>query len=691
MKSSTVLLTPAVLRNLLEVPGMVNFDKIPQENVQAELAGALESFLNEAKADFKELLATAKNNANYTTIVLRYLTSGRSLSILYSFVDTLNSVSATEMTRALVEKFEPMVVAFGNEVLLSSDFYKLLTVVYTQKLSTLEKRSIELLMRDMRHAGVLLNEAKRKKISALNNELSSLAQKFENNVIDSRKQFSYHFADDTAFGLMPESDRAEAREQAAKIKKDGYVFTLLPPQYSAIMKYCTTRAVRELFYNETNQVAAHGKFDNRPLVLKILSLRHQKAALLGHASFADYALEERMAKKPKAVFPLLDGVYKKAKKQAKAEVRNLEKFARNYKEAPLLVGSGMQEWDIAFYSDRYKRVHLAFDDAKLRDYFELTAVVEGLFAVSQRLYGLNFKEIKEGIYADGVRVFEVYKNGELLSYYIADFYARPSKRGGAWCNMLREGFIAGTGSERKHAVPIMINVMNFPKPTKEHPALLMHRDVETLFHEFGHAVHAMLSSTQLPNLNGFHVEWDFVEFPSQIFENWTWETSVLNLFARHYKTKKLLPKKDLASLWKLKTFFGGYHVVRQNEFGYLDMKLHSQKAPASVKALDALCEKLVSSRAVLPKPKNYHMYASFGHIFAGGYSAGYYSYLWAEILEADCYELLRKKGVLKKSTGALFAKHILAPGTREPGDKLFKGLMKRKAKIQPLLKKYGIL
>ncbi len=684
MKQNT---TKISLQERLQNSGMIDFSQFTSPAALQESHILLKEYLSTAKERFKKLLKTPVPQASYESVVLPHLTSDSELGILFSFIDTLNSVNASDETRAIIEKFEPQMVAFGNEVSLSAPLYALLGAALKKTKRADEKRSIQLLMRDMKHAGVTLDDKKRKRVAAINKELSALGQKFENNVIDSRKLFSYVIENEAVLGYMPKADVNEAREMAqAKGKNGAFLFTLLPPQYAALMKYCTDRSIRQKFYEENNKIATSGKFDNRKLILKILSLRNEKAKLLGFKNFAQYALEIRMAPSEKKVLSVMDSVYKKALPAAKKEVALLDRFAHEECEVALARKEKFSEWDVPFYSDRYRRSYLKFDDAKLREYFELNVVIAGLFDVCKKLYGITFKEIQTGVYADGVRVYEVYRANKLVSYYVADFYARPSKRGGAWCNMLREGFV----HNEKAALPIMINVMNFAKPSKEFPSLLMHRDVETLFHEFGHAVHAILSSNQLPNLNGFHVEWDFVEFPSQIFENWTWEKSVLNDFAKHYKTGAVLPQSDINAMWKLKTWLGGYHVVRQNEFGSLDMALHSVATPKSVAALDALCYKIVSKRTVLPKPKGYAMYASFGHIFAGGYSAGYYSYLWAEILEADCYEFLKKKGIVSASTGALFAQHILEPGTREPGIKLFTSLLKRNARVEPLLKKYGI-
>lgn len=677
------------IKELLTQETMIDFSIFTNKEALSQISSWLEVFLKEARKDFAALLLMSPHDACYENTAFAYLTSGRPLGILYAFIETLNSVDAQDITRQIVEKFEPKIIAFTNEVMLNKKFYSLLTIALKKTRQASERRSIECLMTAMKHAGVLLDDTKRVRVARINKRLSTLGQKFENNSIDSRKTFSAYIVDESVLGYMPTADKSEAREMAKKQgNKKGYVFTLLPPHYAAIMKYCTDREIRKRFYNANTMVATQAPFDNRKLILEILTLRNAKARLLGHPHFARYALELRMAPSEKKVFELLDKIFKKARPAAQKECVLLEKYAKNHCEVRLSQESSFEEWDVSFYADRYRRTYFEFDEAKIREYFELSRIIDGLFLVCNKLYGLTFKKIHQGAYAKNVEVFEVYRNGECIAYYIADFFARPSKRGGAWCNVLREGY-AYTKASR--LIPIVINVMNFPKPTLATPSLLTHRDVETFFHEFGHAVHAMLSSKQLPNLNGFHVEWDFVEFPSQIFENWTWEKDVLKIIARHYKTNKSLPKKDADTLWKLKTWLGGYHVVRQNEFAYLDMVLHTRSVPRTVAALDILCARTVSQRTALPKQKDYRMYASFGHIFAGGYSAGYYSYLWAEILEADCYEKLRKEGILKRSTGTLFARKILEPGTSYHGEALFKSLMKRAPTIQPLLRKYSIV
>jgi len=297
------------------------------------------------------------------------------------------------------------------------------------------------------------------------------------------------------------------------------------------------------------------------------------------------------------------------------------------------------------------------------------------------------RPIKVKPYAEGSRAYEVFYKGEHVSYYLLDPYARPEKRGGAWANDLRSGYVDSTGFKR---LPIVINECNFPKPSGNHPSLLSHRDVETIFHEFGHAIHVMLSSDTLANLNGFGTEWDFVEAPSQILENWCWEYEVLSLFAKHYETDELVPEEMIRKLKETKNFMSGIFLLRQNEFGHLDYLLHSQPTPKTVEELDKKCHAIADKYSAIEKFPDYRMYASFGHIFAGGYSAGYYSYVWAETMEADMYEKAKELGILSKEFGDAYVEKILAPGTKKPAMELFMDFTGRKPTIDALFKKHGI-
>lgn len=639
----------------------------------------LDNLLKESEAEFKKILKVQKREVNFTNVVEKYLEHDRKLGILYGFLDSLDNTNSSDTTRKLIEKFQPKMVEYGHKTGLNKDLFKLFLQIQKQRLTPDQKRSIELLIRNMKIAGISLPDAQRKILKKIDKDLSQLSMKFVNNSIDSRKEFYYEFKDLKGLEEMPKVDvDAAALEAKNRKSKAKYVFTLSPPSFAAILKYCSLREVRGLFYQKNLTVASSGKFDNRPLVIKILALRQKKAKMLGFKNYADFILQERMAESTKQIEKLLTKISGKAKKGATKEVTELAKFAQLKK---------LEEWDIAYYSEKYKQQKFKIESKELKKYFPLNKVLEGMFDIMGRLFGIEMKRIQLASYDPDVQAFEIHKKGKLLAYYLADFTARPSKKGGAWCNQLRAGYLSGNHYE----VPIIINVMNFPAATKTEPALLSHRDVETIFHEFGHGIHAMFSSKTYANLNGFGTEWDFVEFPSQILENWCWEMESLQLFAEHYETKKVLPLEMIQKLKRTQTFMSSYAVLRQLEFGMLDLYLHTHPAPKTVSQLDKVCTKIVNTYTVLKKYKGYSMYTSFDHIFAGGYAAGYYSYIWAEILEADVYLKMKRDGILKASTGAYYLEKVLAPGAKKPGMQIFRDYMRRNPDVSAFIKKHKLV
>lgn len=662
----------------LQNPGLLDYAFL--SNVQ-RLPGhkrELERMVREAMAQVKKVVSQSKQSVSFDSVINQILNVDQYLMNLYMFVDHLNSVNSSPVTRDIVNALQPKLVTLGNAVLMNRQLYELCEMLEKQKgLTADQRRSLELFMRDMRLEGVHTAASVRKKLAAINNQLVKISEKFSNNVLDSRKEFYYCFADDKLFPEMPETDRQPAKDEAKRRGKDGYMFTLSPSSYGAVMKYCTDRTVRALFYKKANQVSSEGKLDNRKNILLLLKLRAQKAKLLGFKNFADYTLQTRSAPSVPAIMRQLRAVNAIAQRGAKKEIGTLKNFSKLKQFA---------EWDISFYAEQYRRKEFQINEALVREYFPLDAVFNGLQFVVERLFGITLQRSTQKLYQSDVQGYEVYQNGQLLGYYIADFFAHEQKRGGAWCNDLRRGRLTAEG----RVLPIMVNVMNFPKPTKSTPSLLSIRDVETLFHEFGHALHMFLSATSYVNINGFCTELDFVEFPSQIFENWVWEPRVLQHFARHYRTGAPIPIDLINRLKKVKTFMGGYFVTRQNEFAMMDMTLHTAPVPTSVAALERIVKKAIASMSVLPKSPDNKMFASFNHIFAGGYSAGYYGYLWAEILEADAFEYIAKKGVLSRSAGREYSTKILSPGSRKPGLELFKNFMGREPDITPLLRKYGL-
>jgi Zn-dependent oligopeptidase len=663
----------------LSKKGLINYKLLAGNEALKCYPEMLVELLHASEKKFDHILTTKKSNLNFTNVVGNYLDMDSALNVLYGFIESLNATNNSPQTRKIIEDFQPKIVDYCNKITLSPAYYRLLKSLKSKKLNADQKRSVQLIMKDMEMAGVHVNAQKRKELEKINKELSRLGEKFENNVIDSRKEFFHEFKTADRVKDMSASDLKQSEEEAKRRKsKAKYVFTLSPPSLTSILKYCSDRKVRQLFYKKNFTIASSGPHDNRALILDILKLRQRKAALLGYKNYAKYIFRERMAKNPLKIEKIYEDIYKKASRKANIELQKLKDFAGQKK---------LEDWDISYYSEKLKQHQFGIDQKELKKFFPLEKVRGGLFEITAKLFGLTFEKLNQAGYSEDIETFKVLKGGKLLAYYVADFYAHPSKRGGAWCNHLRRG---GLGKNKEAIIPIVINVMNFPKGTKEHQSLLSHRDVETLFHEFGHALHLIFSSHSYFNLSGFQTEWDFVEFPSQLLENWCWEEKSINLFARHYQTGRMLPKDKLKKLQASKTFMSGWMVVRQLEFAFLDLKLHTQNVPGSVTVLDKKCQQIVQKYNALKKFPGYKMYTSFDHIFAGGYAAGYYSYIWSEMLEADLFEYIKKQGILNSRTGSRYANEILAPGAKKSGMELFRDFMGRGVRAQAFMRKHAL-
>jgi Zn-dependent oligopeptidase len=663
------------IKMLVENPDFLDFETLSSKESLRVYISALEEFLEQAKEDFAKIVETPKQEATFENVAEAFLQQDESVSTLWTFLHHINSTNATETTRKIIQDFQPKMVEYSNLVSLSPEFFALLEVVESTNatLDSEQKRSLELLLKDMKSAGVHLKGEKKKRLEEINHRLAELSERFSNNVLDSRKEFSYHFSSDASFGEMPESDRQGAQEEAQQRKKEGWVFTLSPPSYQAILQYCTDREVRKKFWEANVHVASEGELSNKEIILDVLKLRKEKAELMGFDTYAHYVLEERMAESPKQVFSVLNDFAERAKKKAQAEWMMLQDFSGL---------SDMSHWDTAYYSEKLKKQEFQIDNNELRKYFPLEQVIDGLFQTANTLFGLTFQKREAKLYDDSAMAYDVFWGEKQIAYFLFDLFARPEKRGGAWCNDLRHG--------RKGVLPIVVNVSNFSKGTKTQPPLLTHYDVQTMFHEFGHGLHVMLSSNGLSNTNGFHTEWDFVELPSQLFENWTWETEGLCLFAKHFESGEPLPKEMISSLNKSRKFLKGLFLLRQNEFGFLDFLLHTEEPPKSVEELHAKTLKIANTYSVLEKPDYYSVYTSFGHIFGGGYAAGYYSYLWAEILEADVFTRFQKEGVLNPKIGKEYAEKILHQGAKKSGADIFRDFMGRDPKPDALLEKLGL-
>lgn len=670
----------------LKESGLIDF-KILKEGI-GDYKKALDVMLEEVKSEFEELCGMDIEEVDFENFVEKHLNIGEDMGTLYGFLHHLNSACSSEESREIITYFQPKYVAFATKAGMSREIYERLVAVRDKGgLNNQQDRSLELLIRDMEMAGVHLEEEKKAELEKINLRLAELSEKFSNNVLDSRKKFEFEFDNDESLAEMPAQDLAMAKAEAGRRDKKGWVFTLSPPSMIAVLKYCSDRDVRKKFFDANVQVATEGKDDNRGLVLEILDLRKKKAEVLGFENYAEYVLQARMAESVGDVMEMLESFVGRGRRKGAMEMEELEAFSDQ---------DGIEMWDITYWSRKLKEKKFSIDDREVKKYFELEKVMAGMFEIVGKLYGLSFEKMDvESYHQDVVSYKVVDEDGQILAYFVKDIYARPEKRPGAWCNTFRSPKKLADGSRQ---VPIVVNVANFGRGEEGQPNLLSHGEVLTLFHEFGHGVHMMLSQNDYLNTGSMSVEWDFVELPSQLMENWCWDSEALGIFAEHVETGEKMPEEMVSSLNATRKFMTGYQMLRQNEFGLLDMKLHTGaignlsegSIDDLVEALDEFCVEHSRQYSLLNVPDYYRMYASFGHIFAGGYAAGYYSYLWAEALEADVFGKFEEEGVLNEKVGREFAERVLKAGASKPGKEMFEDFMGRELDAEALMRKKGL-
>ncbi|MEL6484275.1 MAG: M3 family metallopeptidase, partial [Bacteroidota bacterium] len=473
--------------------------------------------------------------------------------------------------------------------------------------------------------------------------------------------------------------------QAAKAKeKEGWLFTLDYPSYIPFMKYAENRELRKTLSTAFGSKGFHGdEHDNQDHVLQIASLRHERANLLGYATHADFVLEERMAKAPEKVISFLNELMEKAQPAAKAEFAEMEAFAKEMDGIDTL-----QKWDGAYYAEKLKQQKFSLDDEKLKPYFKLENVIDGVFKVAEKLFDLCFEPVDDiEKYHEEVKTFEVKDSkGNFISLFYADFHPRPGKRGGAWMTSYKPQYQKDGKNHRPH----VSNVCNFTKPTASKPSLLTFNEVTTLFHEFGHALHGMLANTTYPSLSGTSVFWDFVELPSQFMENWCYEKEALELFAFHYKTGEVIPMELVQKIKESATFQEGMATLRQLSFGFLDMAWHSTD-PSTISSVKEFETNAFRDTQLYPNTENTCMSTAFGHIFQGGYASGYYSYKWAEVLDADAFAYFKENGVFDTEIAKKFKENVLSQGGTKDPMELYKAFRGEEPKLDALLERSGLL
>jgi Zn-dependent oligopeptidase len=614
--------------------------------------------------------------------------SGNALDRLSSIFFNLNSAETSDEMQKIAQEVTPLLTEFGNDITLNEELFKRIKIVYEQKeslnLSTEQKTLLDKKFKSFSRNGALLSEEKKSKLREIDSELAKLKLTYGENVLAETNKYQLHITNSTDLIGLPEGAIEAAKSLAKSKNLEGFIFTLDMPSYLPFMTYLDNRELRkEMAIAAGKKAFQNNEFDNQAITLKIAKLRFDRANLLGYKTHSHFVLEERMAQNPDKVTSFLNDLLAKAKPAAEREFAQLATFAKDLDGIEQL-----QKWDSAYYSEKLKQKLFNLDDEKLKPYFQLENVLNGAFTIANKLFGLSFIEVFDiDKYHEEVTTYEVKDEfGELVSIFYADFFPRKGKRNGAWMTSFKSQYIKDGKNERPH----VSNVCNFTKPTETKPSLLTFNEVTTLFHEFGHGLHGMLANTVYPSLSGTSVFWDFVELPSQVMENWCYEPEALALFAKHYQTGEIIPQEYVEKIKKSASFQEGMATLRQLSFGLLDMAFHSND-PSEIKDIKAFEKAVFENTTLYPDVEENCMSVSFSHIFNGGYSSGYYSYKWAEVLDADAFAYFQEKGIFDKETATKFKNNVLSKGGTELPMELYKRFRGQEPKADALLKRAGLV
>ncbi|WP_108802934.1 M3 family metallopeptidase [Aquimarina sp. Aq107] len=668
---------------LLELFDLAPFSKIKPEH----FLPAIKNAISIAKQEVDTLVKNSESPSFSNTIEkLEY--SGELLDRVTSIFFNLNSAETNDEIQKIAQQASPLLSEFRNDIALNEDLFKKIEAVYSIKnelnLSPEQTTLLEKRYKSFSRNGANLPTDKKEQLREIDKELSQLSLKFGENVLAETNKFEMLLTKESELSGLPEGAKEAAKALAESKEKQGWMVTLDYPSYIPFMTYADNRELRKkLSLAFASKGFNNDELDNQEVVLRIAQLRHNRAQVLGYTSHANYVLEERMAETPEKVFSFLNEILDKAKPAAEREFKQLENFAKELDGIDQL-----QKWDGAYYSEKLKQKLFDLDDEKLKPYFKLENVIDGVFQVASNLFGLQFEETDQvDKYHEEVKTYNVTDTqGNFISVFYADFHPRSGKRNGAWMTSYKPQMKKDDHNIRPH---ISI-VCNFTKPTPSKPSLLTFNEVTTLFHEFGHALHGMLANTTYPGLSGTSVYWDFVELPSQVLENWCYEKEALELFAKHYETGEVIPMEMIQKIKDSSTFMEGMATMRQLSFGLLDMSWHSQD-PSNIKDVKAHEKKAFEGTSLYPDVAENCMSTSFSHIFQGGYSAGYYSYKWAEVLDADAFEYFREHGIFNKEIATKFKDHVLSQGGTENPMTLYKRFRGQEPKPEALLKRAGLI
>jgi len=679
-------MTPADRNPLLEIQFHIPFDRIRAGHVEP----AVGELLRDARERLEAIAAAPGDRTWDNTMCALDLLTER-LDYAMGVVRHLESVATYPELRAAFNAVQPEVSGFYSGIALHPGMWQAIKAyAATGESSSLEGERRRYLVKTIdafRRAGADLDPDRKKRLEEIDVELSTVTTKFGEHVLDSTNAFERLFVDEADLAGLPATAVIAARERAGRKSQDGWRFTLQSPDYFAIMTYLDNAAVRREFYQAYSVRATEPQRDNRPLITRILELRREKARLLGFSDFANLVLEDRMAHDGARALAFLEDLKAKTEARFHAENEELAEYRRSLEGS---AAPSLEPWDVAYYAEKQRAALYDFDEEALRPYFPLERVVDGLFSLVQRLYGIRVTpETGVPAWDDEARYYNVHDaGGAFLGGFYADWYPRENKRGGAWMDAL----ITGGPAHGEFHPHLGLICGNLTPPVGGKPALLTHREVETIFHEFGHLLHHLLSRVGIRSLAGTNVAWDFVELPSQIMENWCWEREALDLFAAHWETGERLPEDLFQKMRRARTFRAANAQMRQLGFGFIDLLLHIRYSPEPDGDPIAYSRRLLQQFSPAPLPENHAMIAAFTHLFSSpvGYGAAYYSYKWAEVLDADAFTRFRTEGIFSPTVGGDFRDRILAKGDSEDPAVLYRDFMGREPDPSALLIRSGL-
>ncbi len=642
----------------------------------------LPAFLELIKVSEKEIDAIVNNEAEPTfeNVIEALSYSGQQLDVVSGIFFNLNSAETNDEIQKIAQEVSPLLTEYSARISQNEVLFEKIKKVYDEQdkyqLNGEQQMLLSETYKGFVRSGALLNGEDKERFKEISIELSKKSLQFGQNVLAETNNYFRHITDVKELKGLPEAILEQYREEAKSRGLEGYVITLHIPSYLPAMTYAENRELRkELADAYGKKSFNNNEFDNQELIREIVSLKQEKAKLLGYSNYSEFVLEERMAKSPDQVLNFLNELMEKARPYAEKEIAELQEMAK---------ADGidqMHSYDHSYYAEKLRKKKFDIDDEELKPYFQLEKVEEAVFTLAKKLFGLEFKESREiQKYHEEVKTYEIFENSQFKALLYTDYFPRKGKRAGAWMTSFRNQYRQNGENIRPH----ISVVCNFSKPSADTPSLLTFQEVTTLFHEFGHALHGILADTTYPNLSGTNVKWDFVELPSQFLENFCYEPDFLKTFAIHYKTRETLPDDKIQKISDSKNFMEGYQTLRQIGLGKLDMAYHSTADKiGDVKTFEV---KETEGTSLYPANPDTATSPSFSHIFQGGYSAGYYSYKWAEVLDADAFQYFKENGIFNPETAARYRRLLAAGGTKDPME-LYKEFRGREPKVESLLKR----